>query len=108
MSDLTLGPVVGKIGGAAIIDEFEGEQTNTLAFDLPEGRWVVLIYVGRASSLVNSNILFDGTTVLVTHSSMPRGTAAVRGVTGGSHTVGKTSSGDSTIYRVSYFPDPTP
>lgn len=102
-----LGPVVGKIRGGEIIDVFEGTQTNTLTFDLPEGRWVVLIDAGRAGSL-NPVTTFDGNRVLNVDNQMNRGTAAVRGVTGGSHTVGKTGSGDSTIYRVSYFPDPTP
>lgn len=106
MSDLALGPIIGTIGGGAeIVDIFEGSQTNTLDFDLPEGSWVVLIEAGRGGSL-NPRILFDGTEVLTTSNYMTRGTAAVRGVLGGPHTVSKTGSGDSTIYRVSYFPDP--
>ena len=106
MSDLALGPIIGTIGGGAeIVDIFEGTQTNTLDFDLPEGSWVVLIYAGRAG-ILNPTITFDDTQVLPTQNSMTRGTAAVRGVTGGSHKVSKTGSGDSTIYRVSYFPDP--
>ena len=107
MSDLKLGPVVGKRGGGEIVDVFEGAQTNTLTFDLPEGLWVVLIYAGRAGSL-SPTTTFDGVQVLTVSNNMPRGTAAVRGVTGGSHTVGKTGAGDSTIYRVSYFPDTEP
>lgn len=101
-----LGPVVGKIRGGEIIDVFEGTQTNALTFDLPEGLWVVVVDVGRSSAL-NPSVTFDGTQVFYTQNSMTRGTFAVRGVVGGSHRISKTGSGDSTIYRVSYFPDPT-
>lgn len=97
---------VGKTGGGGkIVDVFEGEKSGTLSFDLPEGRWVVLIDAGRDGSL-NPDIALDGDMVFSTSSNVSRVTGAVRGVLGGPHTVSRNNTYPLIIYGVSYFPDP--
>lgn len=61
MSDLTLGPVVGKIGGGAEVLEFAPDSPRSeYTVDLPDGEWAVVAKVSLESSLAQVTCTING------------------------------------------------
>lgn len=63
MSDLTLGPVVGKIGGAAEPFVFVPDSPSAdFSVDLPEGEWMIFLD-WEGTSVASGNVVVNDVTV---------------------------------------------
>lgn len=113
MSDLVLGPVIGKIGGGELpVEYLPGDDPTSMTITLPDGQWAVVIEMERFMA-GRGRIYVDGVEVAASTGSGTLGSdtvnmsAMVRNKTGTvSITTTSSSVTDKRIMRIVAFPDP--
>ncbi|MDN5583095.1 MAG: hypothetical protein L0G55_11040 [Corynebacterium sp.] len=103
MSDLTLGPVVGKIGGATVPLDFSPSTPSTsVPVDLPDGEWAIVVEAVQTG--YGSGSVSIGDVSVTTPGRNMRGYAVRRHVTSPTTVTGSATE----IRKITAFPDPTP
>lgn len=101
MSDLRLGPVIGRIGGAAAPIEVPITDPYRVTAELPDGEWAIVVSLVK-TNIGTATVTIDGTsTDIASRNTLT--SVAKRKVTGSA--VATMSGGE--IRSVTIFPDPT-
>ncbi|MGP9758846.1 hypothetical protein [Corynebacterium sp. AOP12-C2-36] len=106
MSDLTLGPVVGKIGGAAEPFVFVPDSPSAnFSVDLPDGEWAIFLD-WEGTSVTTGYVVVNGVTVTpsTTRSVERWAQYPMRKYSGRL----SFSTSHAAVNSVTAFPDPTP
>lgn len=107
MPDLTLGPVIGRIGGASEpLDLTPDTPTSDLTVDLPDGQWTIVVAI-NAVAQGNETLSVGGEAVLTASISTTQHSGVHAVAHHRSGTVAITCGNRWRIGTVNAYPEPT-